>query len=809
MVKEGNIQGSLWNVYDRLRTKMKNYEVVLYLLILHKEDLLGCLYEFHPELGPDETLLGIISKYQEKKRDVLKRGFDEFKREIHSMDLKDLKFIESTFNEMLSDTEFQALFETILFTLIKNRDYEKGEHILPDEISELIVELADIKADDHVYNPFAGLASFGIKLEENAYYLGEEINTTAHTLSQLRLFAHDKLSSSELKNCDSIISELDKATFDRIIASVPFGLRLPKNRFNDLKVRTAEEFFIKKAIDAVDDHGKIVAHVSNGFLSRGGREKNLRKELLNSGLIEGVIQLPSNLMYNTAISSSIIILSKGHTIEDPIKIIDASELYKQVSRTVRSLDYDAIISSFKEGLESDVFRLVKPEELKKDDYNLTVSRYFISQITSQFDGTKLKEILKSANKAKNIEIERSKIVSISDLNDHETGVYLDTENIMEREVKQPCFTLSDQSLLIARVGAGLKPTIFKSPSRSFLISKNIEAFSFDENQVDPGYLVFELRKDYVKKQIDKLQGGSHYFRLNRSDFLNIEIELPSIEKQRASLLETINQKSEEQLQKYSEGLTDLRVDFYRQFQSTRHTVRQYLVNVTTGLSFFKEFLKLKDGKTLNIDEIVSKNANLSLIEQVESMLNSTKEASKKLDLLEVPFVAGAKKTLNLLELTARAIDRFKRDEFQFLPVFDDDSFEVKNVQIEPLIQFNEDDFYTIFHNTIENFVEHGFKGRSNNLVLIVIEFDQERGKVLFDISNNGHPFKNGFSSERLKIRGESTKRNLENGISGNGGADIHELVKMNGAKFDVDLDENREFPVTYTFEFPLYQEELS
>jgi sensor histidine kinase regulating citrate/malate metabolism len=166
------------------------------------------------------------------------------------------------------------------------------------------------------------------------------------------------------------------------------------------------------------------------------------------------------------------------------------------------------------------------------------------------------------------------------------------------------------------------------------------------------------------------------------------------------------------------------------------------------------------------------------------------------------------KTLNLLELTKRAIQRFKRDEFQFVPVFDEDSFEIKNKTIEPLIRFNEEDFFTIFHNTIENFIQHGFKDRTNNLVLLVIEFDQDTSTVNLDISNNGHPFMSGFSSDRLKIRGESTKNNLENGIVGNGGADIHELIKMNGAKFDVDLDENREFPVTYTFEFSLYQEEL-
>ena len=803
------VKDRFWNLFELFRGRMNNIYVVLYLLVLYKEGLFNHLIYFDPQVGPKEELLKNLKEYKTIEREVLEKGYNEFENLLELIKTEDFEQLRSKLAELIKGEDFKVLFENTLFSLAENRGNEMGVSILPDEISELIVRLADIKSDQYVYNPFAGLASFGIKIDENVNYLGEEINTSTHTLGLLRLLVHGKLKNYDLKNCDSINSEFDKATFDRIIASIPFGLRLHKGRYTNLRVSTAEEFFFKETVRAVAEKGKVIAHVSNGFLSHGGKKQKLREDLLNSGLVEGIIQLPSNLMYNTAVSSSIVILSKERSLHDSVKMMDASEFYRQVSRNERNLDYEAILSSFNEGFESDVLRIVKPKDIRKDDCNLTVSRYFVSKITSQFEGTKLKAILKVVKKTNNVELKRGKIVSISDLNDHETGVFLDTESIEEREVKQSGFTISDRSLLIARVGAGLKPTIFKSPTSNFLISKNILAFTFDENKIDPGYLVFELRKDYVEKQIDKLQGGTHYYRLNRSDFLNIEIELPSIEQQRASLLETINQKSEEQLQKYSEGLTDLRVDFYRQFQSTRHTVRQYLVNVSTGLSFFKEFLKLNDGKELNIDEIVSKNANLSLIEQVESMLNSTREASKKLDLLEIPFIADTKKTLNLLELTTRAIERFKRDEFQFLSVFDEDSFKVKNIQIEPLIQFIEDDFFTIFHNTIDNFIEHGFKGRSNNLVLIVIEFDQERGKILFDISNNGHPFKKGFSSERLKIRGESTKRNLENGVVGNGGADIHELVKMNGAKFDVDLDENREFPVTYTFEFPLYQEELS
>lgn len=793
-----NIQVSLWSVFDQLRDKIRSYEVVLYLLILHEEGLLGNLTIFHPEEGPKEELFKKLKEYSSKEREVLEQGYFEFEREIDLLKTRDFEQIRSKFEELKNEIEFKDLFEQILFTLIKNRDYEKGEHVLPDEISELIVGLADIKSGNRVYNPFAGLASFGIKLDENAYYYGEEINGSAHTLSLLRLFAHGRLNNSKFENSDSIISEVDKTQFNEVIASLPFGLRLYRKQYPDLQVRTVEEFFIKEAIDKVNEKGRVIAHVSNGFLFRGGREGRLKEKLLSMGLIEGVIQLPTNLMYNTAIGTSILILSKGRAVDCAIKMLDASEFYNQVSRTDRSLDYEAIISLYIEDSQSDAFKLVNPEEVKREDYNLTVSRYFISQITSQFDGTKLKEILKGSNRDKNIEVKRGNIVSISDLNDHETGVYLDTESIEEREVKQSYYTVLEQALLIARVGDGLKPTIFKSPSPQFLISNYIYAFTINENKIDPGYLVFELRKDYVKKQINKLQGGTTYSSITKKDLLDVEIKFPSLDEQRKSLLDDIHSKTQETMRSYSQDIVDIQIYQSEHYRFVKHSLKNELGELNIGLKTLHDFFIRNE--IIDMNMIVSKRRGKNLDSYLELLRKKVFECVNALKLLDSPFKITERNGFDVFQLIESAKEKNLNERFEF----------VDNLSENPLndgkslfISINEDHFYDVFSNVIRNALDHGFKNRTDNKVKTKVEQTQNSDYIKLLISNNGWPLENGVDPEFVKEIGQSTKEHSGSNLVGLGGAHINNILQLYDGSLNVYCDPANEFSVEYELLIPI------
>lgn len=58
--------------------------------------------------------------------------------------------------------------------------------------------------------------------------------------------------------------------------------------------------------------------------------KDIRKDLIENNLVKAVIQLPSNLITNTAISTTLLVLQK-HS-EDNVVFVNASETYTKKGR---------------------------------------------------------------------------------------------------------------------------------------------------------------------------------------------------------------------------------------------------------------------------------------------------------------------------------------------------------------------------------------------------------------------------------------------------------------------------------------------
>lgn len=92
----------------------------------------------------------------------------------------------------------------------------------------------------------------------------------------------------------------------------------------------AQFIFIQSAIDKMDDNNGRAAIIENGSpLFTGGTasgESQIRRWLLENDLIEAIVQMPTDLFYNTGISTYVWILSKNKREErkGKIQLIDAS-----------------------------------------------------------------------------------------------------------------------------------------------------------------------------------------------------------------------------------------------------------------------------------------------------------------------------------------------------------------------------------------------------------------------------------------------------------------------------------------------------
>ena len=96
--------------------------------------------------------------------------------------------------------------------------------------------------------------------------------------------------------------------------------------------------FMQSAIAKMDDKVGRAAIISNGSpLFTGGTasgESQIRRWLLENDLIEAIIQLPTDLFYNTGITTYIWVLSKNKRQErkDKIQLIDASAVYHKLRK---------------------------------------------------------------------------------------------------------------------------------------------------------------------------------------------------------------------------------------------------------------------------------------------------------------------------------------------------------------------------------------------------------------------------------------------------------------------------------------------
>lgn len=94
----------------------------------------------------------------------------------------------------------------------------------------------------------------------------------------------------------------------------------------------AQLLFIQSALDKMDDNYGRAAIIENGSpLFSGGTssgESQIRRYLLENDLIEAIIQMPTDLFYNTGISTYYWILSKNKRTErkGKIQLIDASSI---------------------------------------------------------------------------------------------------------------------------------------------------------------------------------------------------------------------------------------------------------------------------------------------------------------------------------------------------------------------------------------------------------------------------------------------------------------------------------------------------
>ena len=176
---------------------------------------------------------------------------------------------------------------------------------------------------------------------------GQDWNDALYALAKIESrFRPD----SKIEHGNTLVDDkFDNEEFDVVIANPPYGVSwkgYEKDIVNDKtgrfrflpSISDGQLLFMQHLISKLDSVGMgVVVHNGSTLFSgdAGSAESNIRKWMLDSDIVEAVIQLPTDEFFNTGIYTYLWILNKNkHTHQkNKVMLIDASEKFKPLKKS--------------------------------------------------------------------------------------------------------------------------------------------------------------------------------------------------------------------------------------------------------------------------------------------------------------------------------------------------------------------------------------------------------------------------------------------------------------------------------------------
>jgi len=297
-------------------------------------------------------------------------------------------------------------YEYLMRHFAQESGKSKGQFYTPSEVSRIMAQVIGIapdntKAATTAYDPTCGSGSLLLKVAAEAgkhiTLEGQEKDVTTAGLARMNMILHDfptanivqgnTLANPKFKDGEAL------RTYDYVVANPPFSDKGwsagitpeddPWQRFawGAPPAKQGDYAYLLHIVRSMKSSGKGAVILPHGVLFRGNAEAVIRKQLVQRGLIKGIIGLPANLFYGTGIPACILVIDKEHAANrEHIFMIDASrEFIKDGNKNrLRSRDIHKIVDVFNHQRELPGYaRRVPLAEIASEanDYNLNIPRY--------------------------------------------------------------------------------------------------------------------------------------------------------------------------------------------------------------------------------------------------------------------------------------------------------------------------------------------------------------------------------------------------------------------------------------------------
>jgi type I restriction enzyme M protein len=279
-----------------------------------------------------------------------------------------------------------------------------GEFYTPRTIVKLLVMLMAPHAGETVYDPACGTG--GMLIEAIRYMhndqltygkiYGQEKNLSTSAIARMNLFLHGardfKVTQGDTLRSPNYINGGQLQTFDCVIANPPFGLKAwgasafetdayGRNIWGCPSDSNADFAWLQHMIKSMNPTtGRVAVVMPQGVLFHGGKEGEIRKQIIESDKIECIITLVGGVFYGAGVSACLILLNNQKVPDHKNKIcmIDATDIYTPArAQNYMSEDDIQIVfnlySNYKDEIEK--VKVVSLDEIREKDYILSVNSY--------------------------------------------------------------------------------------------------------------------------------------------------------------------------------------------------------------------------------------------------------------------------------------------------------------------------------------------------------------------------------------------------------------------------------------------------
>jgi len=380
------------------KTKAKVLEAAKGLKIENKDPILNKAagHKFHNRSKFDfDKLIADPNNIASNFRNYL-RGFSteaqeiieqfDFDNQITKLEEANLLFLVlKRFQEIdlhpkkISSMEMGYMFEELIRKFAEQSNETAGEHFTPREVIKLMVNILFLNDRDiltkkgivkTIYDCCAGTGGMLSVAEEYLHQLnsearleifGQELNPESYAICKSDMLIKGQ-NPSNIKRGNSISEDqLSKEKFDYLITNPPFGVKWEKfgkkveeehnklgfgGRFGaGLPSKSDGSFlFIMHLISKMkqDEQGSRLAIVFNGSPLFSGspsttkNESSIRQWIIENDMLEAIIALPTQLFYNTGISTYVWILNnrKAKRRKGKVQLINAVDFYNRMMKSL-------------------------------------------------------------------------------------------------------------------------------------------------------------------------------------------------------------------------------------------------------------------------------------------------------------------------------------------------------------------------------------------------------------------------------------------------------------------------------------------